>query len=188
MIMLDKAQDKSRAYYGLAFLVIVVFPMLIVSVGSIPSWLSRAIALFILMDLGAGAILWFGLSPRSQVIDRSAKLNEPRFAAVRTRIEIGLRVAIVLFGMLFLISRTVPFTLDLLGLIKGESPEKIVGVVRGNSVALGGIWFLKQGIRLTRAPDSYSLFYSWRFVRTGESYEFTVLPRSRLILDFEERR
>ncbi len=80
-----------------------------------------------------------------------------------------------------------PFATDAFYYAKGdEKPISIVGVIKNKSVPLFGLWFLKQGIQLSYGARSYTLLYSWTPIRFDRSYEFVVLPRSRMILDFRE--
>jgi hypothetical protein len=180
------AQNRRRISYWVAAFFFFIFPSIMVSLPWIPIWLGRLIAVSTFTFFGTLAIFWYGLSPRSKMIRKGGKLNEPRFNRVRPKIERVMRALIVGFGAFFSFYVTLPLASDLVHLAAGEKPAIITGIPADKSVPLGGLWFLKQSVRFGREADSYSLFYSWKPLRVDASYEFVVLPRSRVILDFRE--
>jgi hypothetical protein len=182
---IDKGYDSMTIAYGLAAFFLFILPFVAVSLPSVPAWLGRAIATSCFMFFSTVGILWFGLSPKSRVIGRSGKINQPQFDRVRPTIERIIRTIIVAFGVFFFFELTLPFATDLFHLARGMKPERITAGIIYRTVPLGGLWFLKQSVRFTRDAVSYSLFYSWQPIRVGESYEFVVLPRSRVILEFQ---
>jgi len=130
--------------------------------------------------------LWYGINPKTRIIRPSGKLNDPRYQKVRPRIEVILRVLIVAFGLLVLYEDTIPLTVDVVQAARGERPVKIIGTVTYKSVPFGGVWFLKQSVRVQGYRDAYFLLYSATPLLVGRSYELLILPRSRMILDFSE--
>ena len=175
-----------RNPYWVAIIFVFLLPFVIVSLPGVPGWLGRVVAVSIFAFLMTPGIFWFGLSPKSRVIGRSGKFNGPRFDKVRPQIERVIRIVVVTFGVFFFLYVTLPLASDLVHLARGEKPTRITAVVRYKSVPLGGLWFLKQSVRFSTEAVSYSLFYSWKPLRVGESYEFVVLSRSRFILEFHE--
>jgi hypothetical protein len=114
-------------------------------------------------------------------------LAERKFDNVRPKIELGIRIAVVAFGILFLIYKTLPLGSDLAHLAAGEKPATFTATITYRTSSFGGVLLGERSVQFARGGMSYSLFYSWTSpLRVGESYEFTVLPRSRLILDFHE--
>jgi hypothetical protein len=96
------------------------------------------------------------------------KLNESRFDVVRPYIEIALHALVVWAGFLFVLLVAVPLAADLVQLERG-----------------GGLLLGERSVQFVRGGESYYLFYCWRAsLHAGQTYEFTVLPRSRMILDF----
>jgi hypothetical protein len=165
-----------------------VIPFLIVSLPAIPQWLGRTIATSILMFSFTVGVFWYGLSSRTKMILPSGKLSRPEYDSVRPTIERNIRVLVVLFGAFFFYYLTFPFSVDLARLVGGETPFRITGVVRNTSVPLFGLWFLEQSVRVFPETNvKYQLYYSWKPLRVGQTYEFAVLPRSRVIIQFRER-
>jgi hypothetical protein len=117
----------------------------------------------------------------------SGKLSQPQYDSVRPTIERNIRVLVVLFGAFFSYYITFPFSIDFARLVGGETPLKMTGIVRGRSVPLLGLWFVEQSVRIfPETKAKYYLYYSWRPLRVGETYEFVVLPHSRVIIEFHE--
>ena len=165
-----------------------VIPFVIVSVPAIPPWLGRTIATSILMFSFTVGVFWYGLSSRTKMILPSGRLSQPEYDSVRPAIERNMRVVVVLFGAFFFYYLTFPFSADLARLVGGEAPLKITEMVRGRSVPLFGLWFVEESVRIFPGTKSnYYLYYSWKPLRVGETYEFAVLPRSRVIIAFHER-
>jgi hypothetical protein len=117
----------------------------------------------------------------------SGRLSQPEYDSVRPRIERNIRVLVVLFGAFCFYYLTFPLSADLAQLIRGETPLKVSGIVKSNSIPLFGLWFIEQSVKISPgAKFKYHLFYSWQALRLGETYEFLVLPRSRTIIEFHE--
>jgi hypothetical protein len=176
---------KVRIVYCVAVFFLLL-PFLLVSLLGVPVWMGRAMAVSIFVIFGTIGIFWFGLSSKSKMIRDGGKFNEPQYDESRPQIEKGIRILVVAFGIFFFFYMTCPVGSDLIHLAGGERPLRITGVVKDNSIPLFGLWFVHQTVRVTRDDESYSLFYSWKHVRIGTSYECLVLPRSREILDFHE--
>lgn len=165
-----------------------VIPFVVVSLPAIPQSIGRTIATSIFMFSLTVGVFWYGLSSKTKMILPSGKLSQPEYDSVRPMIERGIRVFIVLFGTFFFYYVTFPFSVDLARLAGGETPLRITGVVRNMSVPLFGLWFVEQSVRVFPETDiKYRLYYSWKPLRAGETYEFAVLPRSRAIIEFHER-
>jgi hypothetical protein len=180
------SQNKGRTYYRVAALFFFIFPVMMVSFPGIPIWLGRAAAVSIFFFFMTVAIFWFGLSPKSKMI-QGGPLTEPRFEKTRRKIDLGIRSAVIAFGLIFLFYKTLPLASDLFHLSIGEKPAKFTARVAYETSSLGGVFFGERSVRFARDGMSYTVFYSWTSpLRVGTSYEFIVLPRSRLILDFHE--
>jgi hypothetical protein len=169
---------------GIAIFLLFILPFAVVSLPGIPTAAGRLVAVSSLLFAGPVIFLWYGVNPKSKIIGERAKLSEK----ARPHVERIARVLIVAFAVFFVYVLTVPFATDLFYYAKGkEKPITIVGVIKDKSVPLFGLWFLKQGVRLSYGAKSYALLYSWTPIRFDRSYEFVILPRSRMILDFRER-
>jgi len=127
-----------------------VVPFVMISVPGIPQGLARIIATSILIFSLTVAIFWYGLSSRTKMILPSGKLSGPEYDSVRPTIERNMRVLVVLFGAFFCYYLTLPFSIDLVQLISGETPLKITGIVKSRSVPLFGLWFVEQSVKVSR--------------------------------------
>ena len=173
-------------YWMIAMFFVFVLPLVVVNVDAFPAWQGRAIAVSSLLFFFTVAIFWYGLNPNTKMI-RGGGLAEPRFDKIRPRIELGIRAAVVLFGVFFAVFNTFPLAADLVHLAKGEPPVRRAATVQSRTSALGGVLLGQSSVRLADPGQSFYIFYNWsKPLRVGESYEFVILPRSRMILDFRE--
>src|SRR5258708_6423142 len=163
------------------FIIIFVMPYILVYSPGIPRWLGRTAATSLLVFLITVCIFWFAISPKSKVIGDSGKFSEPQFAKVRPKIERGIRMTAVAFGILLCLTKTFPLAADLARLTVDRKPTKLRGMVLDRSTPFLGVLLLAGSVRLSRKESSYYLLYSRKQPRVGESYEFVVLPRSRFI-------
>jgi len=175
-----------RVFYSIAIFFLLVFPFIVVSIPGVPTPMGRAVAVSCFVCLLPLAVIWYGISPKVKMIRASGKLSEPRFDKVRPYIETSIRALIVACGLFFSYAVTVPIGLDLFRFMAGEKPTRVIGVTTDKSVSLGGLWFLKQSVQLGSGRTTYYLFYSWEPLQVGQSYEFLLLPRSKVILEFHK--
>ena len=153
----------------------------------VPPWLGRTIATSILVFGFTIGVFWYGLSPRTRILRASGKLSQANYDDVRPTVERNIRILIVLFGAFACFYLTVPLSVDLVRFVGGEEPPRISGTVRDRSVPLFGVWFIEQSVSLSKGKgDKYQLYYSWKPLYVGKAYEFVVLPRSRVIIEFHE--
>jgi hypothetical protein len=180
----SKANSHSLAFYYVLLLFVV--PFIVLSIPGLPHWMGRVIGISIFIFFMTIGSFWYGLSPTTVMIRPGAKLARPEFDSIRPHIERGMRATVIIFAVFFLVVVTRPFTMDLIQLARGGKPVEITARPVAKQVPLFGIWFVEQSVRFVRGDKDYSLFYSSQPLRVGEEYEFIVLPRSRLILDFRE--
>jgi hypothetical protein len=173
---------------SLFFVLIFVIPFVVLIVPGVPQWLGRTIATSILIFSFTVGVFWYGLSSKTKMIVSPGKLSQPQYDSARPLIERNIRIIVVLFGAFFFYYLTFPFSVDLATLIGGKTPLRISGMVRTKSVPLFGVWFIEQSVMISpETKVKYQLYYSWDPLRVGETYEFLVLPRSRVIIEFHER-
>lgn len=178
---------KNRSYWVLAILFFFALPIVAVNLPGISIWLGRTIAVSSFTFFMSVAIFWFGLSPKTKMITGKGGLADRKYDNARPKIELGIRIAVVAFGILFLVYKTLPLASDLAHLAAGEKPTRLTATITYRTSSFGGVLLGERSVQFARGGQSYYLFYSWTStLRVGESYEFTVLPRSRLILDFRE--
>jgi hypothetical protein len=176
---------KNKSLVGIAL--VFVLPVVIVSLPGIPVWLSRSIAVSTFIFFTTVGIFWFGLSPKSKMI-MGGSLAESRYDRVRPKIDLGIRGVVVAFGVLFFVYKTLPLGKDIFHLATGEKPTKLTATVAYRTSSMGAVLLGERSVRFARDTTSYYLFYSWTSpLYIGESYEFLVLPRSRMILDFRRQ-
>jgi hypothetical protein len=165
-----------------AFLSIFIAPYLVLRLPGVPQTLGRTIAVSILLIGGPVAIFWFGL--KSQISRPGAKLYQPQFDSVRPRIEWAIRILVLPFGAFFLFVLTLPLGEDLFLLAVGQKPLRITKRVKYTRSDRPGN--PRESIGLSDEDKSYQLYYPTKALRLGDTYEFVVLPRSRMILDYRE--
>jgi len=111
---IDKNRIETKPFYWqLAVFFIFVFPIVAVNLPGVPIWVGRTIAVSSFTFCVTVAIFWFGLSPKTKMITEKGGLAEPKFDKARSKIEIGIRIAVVAFGILFVVYKTSPLASDL---------------------------------------------------------------------------
>jgi hypothetical protein len=186
--MMSQQGLDNRSYSGIImaiyFLILFVVPYALILLPGVPQWLCRSIAVSVFLVLLTGGTFWYGLSSKTRMILPGGKLSEPQFSDLRPKMEKRIRIMVVVFGVFLALVLGLPFTMDIIQLAKNGEPMRITATALDKSVPLFGMWFLEQSVRFSRGGKNYHLFYSLQPLRVGEEYEFIVLPRSRLILDF----
>jgi hypothetical protein len=159
---------------------ILLGPYLVLRLPGAPQASGRGAIVSVLLLGAPVAILWFGF--KSQMIRPGAKLSEPKFDRARPKIEIGLRVLVVAFGVFFFWSSTLPVAEDLVLLGVGQNLLRITKTVKYMRTGRPGN--PRESIGLSDEDKPYQLYYPTKALRVGDTYEFVVLPRSRMILDY----
>jgi hypothetical protein len=166
------------------FFLIFVIPFGLVFLPDVSQASSRLVGVSLFIFSMTGAIFWFALSPKSKIIRPGGKLNQPQFDGSRQQIERGIRIVIVLFGLWLFFTLTIPFARDLLVFVNGTKPVVVAGTTVEQTAPFLGLWFLEQSVKTSKDGTSLLLFYSLQPLHVGQKYEFTVLPRSGVVLDF----
>jgi len=162
-----------------AFLLILVIPYFVLSVPGISQTMVRTVTVSALLFAAPVAILWFGL--KSEMIRPGAKLHQPQFDGVRPQIERNLRLLVLAFCAIVLYFGTIPIAKDLLRLAAGQKPLHITETVIRESQ---GFKSPLLSVGLSHDTKDYYLYYRIKPLLVGHTYEFVVLPQSRLILDY----
>ena len=118
------------------------------------------------------------------MIRPGAKLSEPKFGRARPKIEMGLRVLVVAFGVFFFWSLTLPVAEDLVLVAAGQNLLRITKTVKYRRSGRPGN--PRESIGLSDEDKPYQLYYPTKALRVGDTYQFVVLPRSRMILDYRQ--
>ena len=111
------------------------------------------------------------------------RIYQSRFDAVRPQIERNLRIIVVAFVLFWLYFETLPFGHDLIQLQAGRALPRITKEVKhvdSGYRAMG----IQKTIGFASERENYYLWYSSKFLRVGDTYEFVVPPSSRIILDY----
>ncbi len=181
----DGGDEKKSLLWFAAMAFVFVIPIVLINLPGVQVWIGRTIAVSSFMFFVPVGVFWFGLNPKTKMIRAGGKLATPQFDNLRPKIERAIRIVVVTFGIFFLVSETIPLAMDLIHLADSDMPTKFTDTVTSRTTALGGVLLGESSVRFAHNERSYYLFYSWlRPLRVGESYEFTVLPRSRAILEF----
>lgn len=118
------------------------------------------------------------------MIRPGGKLAQPQYADVRPKIERNIRIVVLAFGVFFFFILTLPFSEDLIQLAATQKLLRITEVVRsGHSGYRSGP---RLSVSLSGSQKDYTLYYPTKTLNVGDNYEFVVLPRSRVILDYRE--
>jgi hypothetical protein len=161
---------------------ILIGPYLVLRLPGAPQAPGRGAIVSVLL-LGAPiAIFWFGF--KSQMIRSGGKLSEPKFDRARPKIELGIRILVVAFGVFFFWSSTLPVAEDLVLLAAGQNLLRITKTMKYSRSGRPGNPCERIG--LSDEDKAYQLCYPTKALRVGDTYEFVVLPRSRMILDYRQ--
>ena len=175
---------KSAKLY--LFILVFVLPYVLIYSAGMPRWLGRTVATSLSVFVISACFFWIGINPKVKIVSESGKLNQPQFAQVRPKFERGVRIVTVALGVFVCWTTTVPLARDLVRLIADKEPTRFTGTVFARSAPYMGIVLLAGSVRFSRNEPSYYLLYSAQQPHIRESYEFTVLPHSRFIVDFRK--
>jgi hypothetical protein len=167
-------------------LMVFVVPYPLIYLSGLPHWVGRLIADLIFVSALTVGVFAYSLSSKVNMILQGGKLARPEFAHVRPKVEMGIRILGVAFGLFFTLYITVPFAADLATVVRTKAPVRISTQVRASS---GLLVFFRQSVYL-QGPygprnRSYALLYSLDPMHSGR-YEVSVLPRSRMVVDYVE--
>jgi len=161
---------------------ILIGPYLLLRLPGAPQASSRGTIVSVLLISAPVAILRFAL--KSQMIRPGGNLDQPKFDTVRPKIEMGLRALVVVFGVFFFWGLTLPVAEDLVLLSAGQNLFRITKTVK--YMRSGRPGNPRESIGLSDEDEPYQLYYPTKALRVGDTYEFVVLPRSRMILDYRQ--
>jgi hypothetical protein len=74
---------------------------------------------------------------------------------------------------------------DLIRMAAGQTPLRITKQVERQTSSYRS-WGIDKNIYFSDGSTSYTLLYPTKFLRDGGVYEFIVLPKSQMILDYHE--
>jgi hypothetical protein len=180
-----KRRPAIDRWVATAVITTVLVPFALVAAPIGPTWLIRAVAfavLFIGMLITAGA---FALMRKPEILDDPARRRELRSWKATSAIYYGGRVGGVVLGVALLWYSGVPFIADVVGFDRAQGPLRAVKQVRATEAGFPPVPFLHLSVWMSGDPARYHLYYSFTQPHSGETYDFTVLPRSHLILDLK---
>ena len=168
--------------------VILVLPYFLIYAPGVSPCLGRAVAISIPILFLTVGVFWYGINPRAVFIRPTGRLSEPKFGGLRPRIEVGIRIAVIAFGLAVAFGVTIPFLVDIVTFARGYEPHKVTAVVEHQTRPLMVTSYLMQSVELSGngAREYYHLLYSTVPLEVGKTYQFTVLPRSHMILDVRQ--
>jgi hypothetical protein len=170
--------NKQRAV-GVILLFVLFGPFFILRSPVVPQALVRMIAVSFWAFAMPVAIFWFGI--KSHMIRKGGKLYEPQYDDVRPKIERNIRFGVIAFGVFYFFVLSLPFAEDLIQVAIGHRLSRITKAVTYIKHTRGA---LSQDIGLSGSDKNYYLFYPSKTLRVDNTYEFVVLPQSRVILDY----
>ncbi len=129
------------------------------------------------------------LNPKSDVIGKEAKLNQPRFKKAKTIFNIGFRSVLLLCIAIMLWTYMLPFLYGTYTVFKGGELMRIKGTVSCVTVPFPLLDVFTQEIVLKEndKKNSYRFWYPLRLnLPENRTYELLVLPKSNLVLEARE--
>jgi hypothetical protein len=184
MRKLSKREQKWGWLFALGFFIV---PHVIVIASGSHETTGRILAEALGMCSMLIAVFWIGLSPNSGswIFRPGAKLNRPGYSRARFAFEVFFRAVCVFLGAVVVWFLFLPFLLDLIGMSRGEQPMKTQGQVVVQHTRRRG-WFLCDQFGVVDG-EAHTIhlyrFYSLRPVKDGGFYDFTFLPRSKIVLN-----
>ncbi|HXF11792.1 MAG TPA: hypothetical protein VN517_01465 [Terriglobales bacterium] len=144
---------------------------LIINATGMPRATSRIAILLVLWPLVNAWILWYGISPKSKMMN-----PDPQFDNNRNRHSLELRLVLVAFALVMAYWMTLPLMGDLIGLISGAPL-----LVKRNVVALhevGGTAdsYIYQAVEFSDQAnnvEAYTFFLFPARTRHGVAYDFS---------------
>jgi membrane protease YdiL (CAAX protease family) len=162
----------------------VVLPNILIYSGMFPRWVARTLAVGIVCVAMTIFFTWKGLGSESRIIVPNSPYNASRYEASRPKIILAIRAFFLVLALFCLFYIVVPLSADVVGLARGQKPIQITETITAKSNSLFGM--LVQWVNLTDSDGQDGLWYSWEPLHVHETYAFTILPRSRLIVDFHD--
>jgi hypothetical protein len=166
---------------GVIIFFVLFGPFFILRSPVVPQALVRMIAVSFWAFAMPVAIFWFGI--KSRMIRKGGKLYQPQYGDARPKIERNIRFVVIGFGIFYSFVLSLPFAEDLIQVAVGHRlsrTTKAVTYVRHSGRAPS------QDIGLSGSDKNYYLFYPSKTLKVGNTYEFVVLPQSRMILDYDD--
>jgi hypothetical protein len=181
--------EKQHWLMAAVILLFLALPELAIHLLKDPLWLGRGLAA-LACNLGLVALaLWWFFNPLDLIVDRGKDAQIDRlektyrlsYRALARNARLLAAAAVALFLWF-----SFPVSRDLAGLaLKRESVETQKAAVSSShgGAATGMILWtvLLQG----NTSDSYTIYYPSGVPREGETYQFSILPHSKVIVAFE---
>lgn len=166
----------------LVFMVIVFAPRFILFL-AVPQALVRGVAVSMWLFGFPVAAVWFAL--KSQMIRPGGKLYRPESDSVRPTIERNIRIIVLAFSVFVVYVETLPLAHDLIALYDHRAPVRISKQVKSIDRGYRNMG-IEETISFSDGGKSSYLWYPTTVLRSGSTYDFVVLPQSRMILDYHE--
>lgn len=143
-----------------------------------PTWLRRVLAIGVLYAALLTTAASFVLLRRPEVLRDSR-----RRAALK--VYYGARIFGVVLMAVLLWRLVIPFAADIVALSRNDGPDRLAAEVTG--IEMPAVRFALFYRRVWLADDrrAYSLYFYFGQLSRGEIRTFTVLSRSRMIVDFK---
>jgi hypothetical protein len=155
-----------------------------------PEWAGRLTAVTLFLGLVTVALLIYGFHPNSEFLHHKSKIA--RCGSERTkRVARWIIRSLVIAGAVCLLAfGTVPITQDCVQVLVQGRPYllEVRGRVHSDDFIFG-LYFLHQDILVIKEGEQsghgYGAFFFPRLARVGNTYQFLIAPRSRMVLDWQ---
>ena len=170
----------------LVFFLLIALPFLALSLSGSYEWRVRLFFITMIYLIGAPAWFWWILNPRTHIISKEAKLNQPKYDKVRPRWNLIIRTVFFLAGVCAVRAKVIPLISGLAVLHKGQSVQYAVGKVcsANSTFPLFQPFFQSIVIEIDGVKKSYHFDLSFQpRLHEDQKYEFIILPNSEIILE-----
>jgi hypothetical protein len=154
-----------------SILALFIMPYVLIYFPGVPRRISRLVAVSAWLLLVTSGVLWFGFNLDLKIVETDS------------RVDLVFHVLAVAFGIWVFTALVVPLATDIREVATGKELTRFRRVVSDERAPS------RAPICLVRFSPGESRYYLWFPIiipEAGHSYEFEVLPKSRLILDFRD--
>jgi hypothetical protein len=169
----------------------IVLPYLLVyGFGSWNEALGRLIALMAVFAGGPIVFVWIAINPQAKFLGKKSKLNRPEYDHVRPFVIVLIRVLTAALGLVVCWRLSIPLLTEGTSvMLHRESPTtttKVVAHAKGGG--FGWIWFYSRNVAFEDEAETRLHYYMFSFkpLRVGREYEFTILPTTGYILQVRD--
>lgn len=147
-----------------------------------PSWVGRFTSIIMWATIAPVYALVVGLNPRAKFLRDDSPLYK-KFS--KSNVDLFNRSVVLIFAVAFLCFFTLPVFKDVVAVVQDGAPLEITSMV---PVANQGKFLIGETLELASSPGEesrtyYAYYFAPRFIMQGQTYDFSYLPNSHMIVD-----